>query len=767
MQKTAKRNSKPKTLGELQNQIRASYGQVKGFIENQNNERLKTRWLDWRIRFQEILANAKEQPEVAISLVGGTGAGKSTLLNSLIGARVLPVSAMRACTAAVCEVSYHDGPYQAHVEFVPRVAWEREVELMRADLRDSWRPAAAEDVASDALAQLSRTARDKLWTVYRPSEDASPVSFDPFDLTEPPEIRDALDAGYANVCCDKLEEFRKEVARYLDSKHRFWPIVKSVAVKGNFAPLRDGAKIIDLPGLNDPNEAREEVTKRHLKTCRFVWIVFNMKRALTRDLIQFMQSDDFLRQVVMDGRVDSLTFVGTAADQVELEAGIEEFGLELDAEYADVVTARNNAVRHVVCDQLEDLAFQLGALASEQRQTVAKLAARLTASKAFTVSAQEYLRLEKLAKTRPAGFETTDQTEVPALVEHMQSICASYGVAAHFDSVYRQLRTLYAEINREVHAQQGALRTRAEVSEKVQQEVRAAVQAAQTFLDGELADARQHLVQALEANQELLAERVSRAVERARHDLDQTVNRWRRMHWGTIKAVCRRDGVYVGAGGRNDFPADLSKPILDGIAFAWSDFFGERLAQTLEKAAHRLLRRAEVYRDQLTKSLASAPDISRELFASLDGVLETTAHILQEIQAQTKTKMESRIQHDQRRLYESIPQQVRANMQPAFEGAAREKGAGMKDRMVDTLGTHTHQVAQVMFDDARQVILDGVRSLNDWLAREYDTMIDAVRRNATLAAENFVTNGQNMTLQAIAAEQATLGKFLDLVKQLD
>lgn len=674
---------------------------------------------------------------------------------------------MRACTSAICEVSYDEGPYQAHVQFVPRTAWEKEVELLLGDLRDSWRPSNAEDAASSVLASLSRTARDKLWTVYHTAEVATLAEFDPFNLSEPPEIRDALDAGYVDVRCEDLGEFRKEVARYLDSKYRFWPIVKSVSVKGPFAPLRDGAKIIDLPGLNDPNDAREEVTKMHLKTCRFVWIVFSMKRALTRDLVEFMQSDDFLRQVIMDGRADSLTFVGTAADEIHLEAGIEEFGLDEDATMAEVVAARNAAVRNEVYNQLEDLAFRFGEVAGEQKQAIGELAGRLAASKIFTVSAQEHLRLEKLARTRSAGFESVDQTEVPALVKHMQSICASYGVEAHLNSVHGQLETLIAEIRREIHAQQGALRTHAEVSQKGQEEVRAAVQAAQHFLDGELSDAREHLVQALQADQELLAERVSRAVDRARHDLDQTLARWRQMHWGTIKAVCRRGGVHTGAGGRSDFPADLSKPILDGIAFAWSDFFGVRLGQTLEKAAHRLLGRTEVYRNQLTQSLASAPEISQDLFLSLDGVLETTARILQEIQAQTKSKMEGKIQHTQRNLYETVPQQVRTNMQPAFEEAADEKGTGMKDRMVDILSSHAHRVAQVMFDDARESILNGVRGLNDWLAREYDLMIDAVKRNTGLAAENFIASGDNMTLKAIADEQAMLAEFLELVEQLD
>ncbi len=64
--------------------------------------------------------------------------------------------------------------------------------------------------------------------------------------------------------------------------------------------------------------------------------------------------------------------------------------------------------------------------------------------------------------------------------------------------------------------------------------------------------------------------------------------------------------------------------------------------------------------------------------------------------------MTASIEEKQRRLYESVPEQVRANMQAAFEAAAEEKSAGMKQRIVQILSTHAQQVAQVMFDDARE-----------------------------------------------------------------
>ena len=59
----------------------------------------------------------------------------------------------------------------------------------------------------------------------------------------------------------------------------------------------------------------------------------------------------------------------------------------------------------------------------------------------------------------------------------------------------------------------------------------------------------------------------------------------------------------------------------------------------------------------------------------------------------------------------------------------------------------------------------GVRGLNDWLAREYDTMIGAVNRSAELAAENSIASGGRMTHQAIAAEQDALAEFGSILGQ--
>lgn len=763
---TNKKTSKSLSPGQFRKRVKRAYEEVKQFIEKKKNERFLKLWPEWNQRFRVIHEQSTDRPEVAISMIGGTGAGKSTLLNALIGARVLPISNMRACTAAISEVAYIDGPFQAKVEFISRELWEKEIQLLQEEYQDSQNGEEFTD-SNDPQLTISRAALDKIWSVYKPSNDADKKDFDPFDIVEPPEIKIVLDKGFMEVETDSLKDFREKVSQFLDSKHRFWPLVKSVSILGPFESLKDGAKLIDLPGVNDPNEVREEITRTHLKTCRFVWIVFNIKRALTKDTMNLMQSDDFLRQVVMDGRADALTFVGTASDDIDIESGIEEFDLDEDAEIVEIISARNKAVRNVVLDQLDDLSHRLARLGNEDPQVANKLAKKLKASNILTISAREYLRLSGLARTNPSGLNDVDETEIPALINHMQSVCSNYGVEAHIKSLNRQLNLLISEIKQEIKSQKAILNNQEKVTEKQRKELGAAVKTARSFLSRDLKDSKERLTQDLESSQALLSERIKRAVDRARNELEETtVRQWARTHHGTIKAVCRRGGMYIGSTGRNDFPTDLCKPILNGIAFAWSGFFGDKLGQTMEKWTARLRRNSDDYRSVMIKTLGQTLNLPDSVFKSISDVFDTTERVLDEILAQITNEMDNKITEKQRTLYEKVPDQVRANMQTAFEQAAQEKGAGMKQRMIEILSSHAREVSDIMFDDARDILLKGVRSLNNWLVSEYDKMIDSISRNAEMVSENLVSGGSQLSVERIVAQLKILNELEEIIKNL-
>ncbi len=697
------------------------------------------RWEHWKQQLKGIAADAPNRPEVAISLVGGTGAGKSTLVNALLEARVLPVGNMKACTAAISEISYSDGPsYSADIEFVPRSAWEQEVQALIGDLRDATERDAPDDEPRTAEpAYVASTARDKLWTVYG-TPGGNAAHLDVHRLVEPPEIKAALDRSVESISATDLDDFRKRVSHYLDSEHRFWPIVKTVKIRGPFASLECGAKLIDLPGINDPNEAREAITKDHLKTCRYVWIVFNIKRVLMKDLTSLMQSPEFIRQVIMDGRANALTLVATASDDIDYDVAIEHYQLAENTPDATVVECRNKEAIEEVQRQLERIAADVAARAETNGDALEALQQQFKNSQIFTTSAREYLRLRHLYKGKNAVLETVDQTQLPQLRGHLIEISSAYGVEAKARAQHRQLSMLFQELEREVESRKLTLKRSIATSEEQRKEVISAAHAAQRFLEKRLKDAHDNFKEGVETSRTQFDEALTRAIREGELELVRVRARWECMYWSTIRAVARRNGVFYGSTGDHDFPGNIADPILDKVTFAWADFFGNKLSGLLERSTARMENIAEEHRLELLGILQkiSTDEASRQ---SLTKIGETTASVLKEIFNQSQESMKEKIDRVRRNLHDTIPGQIRANMASAFERAAEERGRGMKARMLETIGKHAKDTAKVMFADARKAVIDGVGGLVDSLGRKEREMGEAVTRQSVLMVEN-VTN---------------------------
>jgi hypothetical protein len=185
----------------------------------------------------------------------------------------------------------------------------------------------------------------------------------------------------------------------------------------------------------------------------------------------------------------------------------------------------------------------------------------------------------------------------------------------------------------------------------------------------------------------------------------------------------------------------------------------------MEKATDRLLGHASGYQDRLTKALSTLGNQSSDLITNIAAIFDTSEKVLRELLSQTNQQIEAKIEQSQRTLYESVPDQIRANMQAAFAQAAEQVGTGMKRRMLDVLIGHARRIADVMFNDARESLLNGVRGLNDWLAREHGNMVSAVQRNGTLAAEN-VTGVENLSGSELVSEQKTWEELTLLIGPL-
>jgi len=723
----------------------------------------------WRPLVRKIQEESSKKPEVVISLVGGTGAGKSTLLNAILNVRLLPVSNMRACTAAITEVSYsQDGKYHAVIDFMTRQDWQKEINALKEDLKDyievQSHRAENSDTPLDEVNLISRVARDKIKTVYALPDDFEFSMENLRNLKEDDEIAQALDGRQVSVTQSDLGDFRKDIALYLDSKHKFWPIVTKVAVSGPFDILKDGVKIVDLPGINDPNQAREAVTHNYLKTCNFVWIIFNIKRVITKDTMALMQSDDFMRQILMDGRANALTFVGTASDDIDFETAREEFGLDENTTESQVILCRNQEVRKEVKKQIEDLAARMIQLAQEDGQKLRQLTETIRNSEIFTVSAHEYMRLSGIYRGKSIRLVEVSDTEIESLKKHLGQISGAYGIEAQARSHHNHIDLLVRELERETQLCIEGLEKKYELNQRQKQEVERAVHTARQFLEHELKTIRESYQESLESSQKVLYERLERGFERGKHDIVRLASRWQMMHWATLRAVTRRGGRFVGSSGTHDFSGDISEPILNTIMFAWAEFFGQQLTMQIERICEKLLRMFHRHLKNLLAESMKSIELNKEDCESFEKMFLTSGTILKEITGQVKTEMLEKIDKTRKTLYEQIEGQIDANMQSAYEKAAIEKGSGMKLRMVNILTEHAREVANIMFEDARREITQGIRSLTDHLLRKYDEMKGVVTNQSSIAENNLLIDTETLSPQDIQAKKLGFKQFIAILK---
>jgi hypothetical protein len=734
-------------------------------ITGSGNARLLQIWPHWDSKLLAILEGARGRPEVQIALLGGAGSGKSTLINALLGMRLLPMADGKPCTSAVTEVGYGEGSkYEAVVTFITREEWRREFDLMLNELAEVPTDGDDSTVPPASLGDIRKSARDKIMAVYG-LDDPALVTVDRLrSLVEPPEINRCFEMRVGRVESDDTRKFAKLLRRYLHSDERFWPIVKHVRIRGPFVALEGGASLIDLPGLNDPNRARESLTRSYLKSARFVWVVFNVKRAMGKDLVDVMRSEDFHRNLVLDGREGALTFVGTATDAIDPALAIEKFNLDEDTPTAEIILANNREMRKIVRNQLTELAFDYRAMAGGDSHQVRTVLERLQQSPIFTVSSREFLRLAGLApkQQHPAGLVTLEQTEIPDLRRHLDTLSAEHGVKWQARELLSRIEAVRREVEQELQAQLLHLSKHAEISEQRRAEMEGAVSAAHEFLLLHIKHAVEKARTELDAALEVLGAQLLRAVERGQASLESVLEQLERMQWNSLRLMMARGGRY----GRQDLSVDIGRPVLESIAFAYSAFFGERLIGVLDRTTDALLRLADDYRRDLLDSIARLGLPGQQWNLDLKKLLKVTEQVVGEQTAQVRTEITRKISDDRKRLHEGIIDQVRAHMAKPYSEAAKIQGRGTKRKIIALITEHATAVASVMFRDVEEQLLGRVRGLCDWLARQFATAGGTVERHAAMAGENFRGSAAQAVPTPIAQDRVSLEGLRDLVAGL-
>lgn len=668
-------------------------------------------------RLHELKSASANPPEIPIALIGPARVGKSTLINSLLGTRILTEDDLRFCTAAITVLRFHDeSNYEARLQFSSTDDWALELETCREILSTTYDP---EDSESSEERKYHENA---LRTVYR-IEQGEPIDLD--RLTLPSETERLLAQGRLEFHSSEPKELAKQLKPYTTSGGSFWPLVNYVEISGPFAPLRQGLQLVDLPGLNDPNPARERITTEYIDKSPYIWLTFSAKSPLTRDLHKLLVERKLLRQFLFEGKVNSFAVIGTHSDNVNYdEEALEKYGLPLNATKASLIAKRNQLLKADVIDALKTIVDELveqsgdnGSIRAEYRERIAKVPVFLVASK-------EYQRHKGLVPGGDPPFLTEDQSGIPVLLKHLETTAKDRDGEAHLRSLNEMLSLVLDEMHKFFRRRKDGLSSSGSRSADRRRAVLKVTQPALATLNARLADAKSEALLELAADKKAFTSKLESATGRAQRDLEMTVTVWRGINHMSLKAVVVRGGRFTSpsSGRRFDLAEDLARPILDSIPFAWDHFFGTEFKQIVTVYHKRLESNAKHILSDLKIALLRGEEALRQLESQVDEDIAATKKSLEVRVGDTLKRIEIHIQETRQDLYKPISSTAGQRMQPAFETAKEERGRGMKARMLEVLESHARTIASELYKTIERDLIQGLEDLEHEFGNQLDRL---------------------------------------------
>ncbi|MEZ4503015.1 MAG: dynamin family protein [Dehalococcoidia bacterium] len=681
----------------------------------------------WRRELAAIRALIDEPNRVRVALIGTTGAGKSTFLNAVLRQEVLPVGVMHPCTAFVTAVSYRPGhAYEVTVRYATREEWRRDVEAFAAMLE----PGEA-DVGGGERLETSRmleVARKRLQGVYgdRLSDDAAATEVLAVEL---PEAAQEVFRG-PSVQGQEFAE-PKEMLNYVRGLIRgespLWPLVQEVSIRGPYEALRGGVELVDLPGLNDPNEARVEVTREYLRTSPFVWLIFPMVRGLTADIQRILSEEKILRTLVLNGTYSGLALVGTKADDIDMDSA-EQLGLPDDCEFSELVAAYRDQTVLEARGQLEEIVRGLPDSA-EVRETHDRMIEMARSVRVHTTSASAYNKLAGVGRLRrDYGLEDVSETGIPGIHEHLAEISRAAG--ADFSAYAARDRAEQLKHEIELY-----FRAKGEASSPKVEEARDRFRRQSEDFNRDVVGYREQAARQLELHRQRFLERLDPIFAQSAAGVVRTAEGWRGLYWSTLRAIVQRDGVFrsPSTGKSHDLNADLSEPFLAALPVFWEKYFTDDLGSVTREFVVRL--------EEAGKHLCDKIALTAELLSgSVDNPMGdqlTWFRQKVELTASDAERHVTQVVRERRsELATSLPVVAQQRMRPAYVRSRGERGRGMKARMLDHLETTASEASRPMYDTMQSMILEGLGDLEVQITGLYERLSATAAEQARIVVNN-------------------------------
>lgn len=730
----------------------------------------------WRARLNQIELAAEAFPLRPIALIGPTGAGKSALLNALLGQNVLAVSSIKACTAVLTTVRYSPDPiFRADIRFLDEDEWKAEVQASSAVLEAM----TDGDDRSPEWRTLERAARDRLHSVFGLGGVDPSERVDLGALTLPARIASYMRPGAGPLHIEDPEpaHFRSKLRAYTSADGRYWPLVKSVEIAGPFEVLRGGVAFVDLPGINDPNEAREEITRRHLRDASAIWVLFNTKRGLTNDIREVLLEQRLLRQLLLAGQTDAVTLVGTHADDFDPAQAADEFGLDWQTAPIDILRERNKRVVKQARTALEEIATEFFRDGERARESFRQVKRTLTRTRIFTVSTTAYARLAgQTGASKDYGIEDPDDTGVPDLLRHVESVGGEGNLESHGRQIEQKLDLLLDEIDVWLRGRRSALENRrADLRQQVTR-LRERLRDPRKELDADILDILQSAEDRFRERHEVFTEQIVEASRRAHTELDALSSHWSSINFHTLKAALARGGKFTSpsSGKRTDLSSDIAEPLLDAVAFAWDDYFGHYLSSVLGDVRAQLQKSSEVFLIRIKTEAQASGNFDDETLKGLRKNVGVARRALWQIADDVEQSMRETMTRVRRSLTDVVADTIASAMKSVYLAASKRAASESKSEVLDGLQKQARRKAGTLFPSIERELLDGVAALGRQFDEDVRRLSDEVIEQAHRVMQNLSGSEPSeekevvdRRLKSVATALQKLSKLVDPDRDAD
>ena len=681
-------------------------------------------WARWQREIRGIRELLERPRAVQVALVGTTGAGKSTLLNALLGVQLLQVGVAQSITSFVTRVGFDEGPgYKVEIDYSTRAEWVAEVQR----LLDAALP--GEDEGDGEAKSIVANLRRRVEAVHQRTL-AGPDDYASLQgKAAAPEAERIFDGASRTV--DEFGDLKAMVA-HLRSVVRadspIWPLVKQVRIVGPFELLRGGVELVDLPGTNDLNDARVDVTREFIRNAPFVWLVFSMKRGITADGRELLEREKILRTLVLSGSYQSLQLIGTHADDVDSSVA-EQFGLDPDDHtHAELIAAYRRHFEQTARPALEDIVDGLLA-GGDDTATAERMRELARAAPIHAVSASAYNRMQGIVRsTVDLGLGHVDETGIPGVHKAVRAIADEVGAGLTGRTVVQRARHLHAEIAeffraRAAAGNPAAARAKAQLDQEVAR------------LGERTAEALMRARTQLEDRREAFLGRVKPMLSTSVQGVAAKAEGWRQINWATLRAIVNREGVFKSpsTGRRYDLNEEVVDPLLNQLPLAWEAYFTSELGSVRERLAQRLADFAEDYVER-------ARSLSVELGGACEEVLGRQLTALRERLAferqQCELQVAQRAAEIRRQAANDMSRVAKDRMLPAYGAASQERGSGMKARMLGHLQPAARTAAAPIFDGIERTLVERLAELESMVSDLFEVLERTCVEQTARVAQN-------------------------------